>query len=223
MTDRNTLTPYLESEIDRLEPLDFLALAPGHNPLHALELLRTEEGALQLRVPGRPSFAPELPIKVRTGLRDLGFASEDADDRGKPWIQDLANASEAIERVYQVLDRVFGEKPDGPLDVVHGSHKHEREAQKKLEALRERVRVLLDEINEGPCECDSDQDFTLPMGDVQLIVAPRLMPGGIAVVRVFCVTNVGFNVTPELGLFLARLNFNLMFGRFALDAEHNAI
>jgi hypothetical protein len=30
-------------------------------------------------------------------------------------------------------------------------------------------------------------------------------------------------VTPELGLFLAQLNFGLTFGRFALDAEHSAI
>jgi hypothetical protein len=43
------------------------------------------------------------------------------------------------------------------------------------------------------------------------------------VVRVFAITNVGVAVTPELGLFLARLNFGLMFGRFALDAEHRAI
>ena len=41
--------------------------------------------------------------------------------------------------------------------------------------------------------------------------------------RVFAITNVGVSVTPELGLFLARLNFGLMFGRFALDAEHRSI
>jgi hypothetical protein len=49
------------------------------------------------------------------------------------------------------------------------------------------------------------------------------MPLGPVVVRVFAVTNVNVPVVPELGLFLARLNFGLMFGRFALDAEHNAI
>jgi hypothetical protein len=43
------------------------------------------------------------------------------------------------------------------------------------------------------------------------------------VVRVFAITNVGVPVTPELGLFLARLNFGLMFGRFALDVERQAI
>jgi hypothetical protein len=48
-------------------------------------------------------------------------------------------------------------------------------------------------------------------------------PGGPVIVRIFAITNVGVPVTPELGLFLARLNFGLMFGRFALDAEHHSI
>jgi hypothetical protein len=55
------------------------------------------------------------------------------------------------------------------------------------------------------------------------MVAPRAAPGGQIVVRVFAITNVGVNVAPDLGLFLAGLNFGLMFGRFALDAEHHAI
>jgi hypothetical protein len=58
---------------------------------------------------------------------------------------------------------------------------------------------------------------------VQVCVAPRVAPGGPAVARVFAITNVGVSVTPELGLFLARLNFGLMFGRFALDTEHPSI
>ena len=58
---------------------------------------------------------------------------------------------------------------------------------------------------------------------VRVTVAPRAAPGGPVVVRVFSITNVGVTVSPELGLFLARLNFGLMFGRFALDAEHAAI
>jgi hypothetical protein len=55
------------------------------------------------------------------------------------------------------------------------------------------------------------------------MVAPRVAAGGPVVVRVFAITNVGVGVTPELGLFLARLNFGLMFGRFALDVEHRSI
>jgi hypothetical protein len=223
MTDRTVLTPYLESEVEALEPLDFLELAAGHDPLHVVAVKRVEEGGLQLHVPGRPPFLPELSVEMRSRLHDLGFASEAAADRSKPWTREVTTVAEAIECAHQVMSRVFEEKPNVSLDVVHGSHKAEREAQKKLAALRESVRRLLLEINEGPCECDSDNDFTIPVGDVQVIVAPRLMPPGVTVVRVFCVTNVGFNVTPDLGLFLARLNFNLMFGRFALDVEHDAI
>ena len=74
MTDPTHLTPYLESEIEALEPLDFLALAPVRDPLHVLELRRTEEGRLQLRVPGRPFIAPGAAGRgahpaARPGLR----------------------------------------------------------------------------------------------------------------------------------------------------------
>jgi hypothetical protein len=31
------------------------------------------------------------------------------------------------------------------------------------------------------------------------------------------------NLTAELGLFLARLNFSLMFGRFSIDTDHQAV
>jgi hypothetical protein len=55
------------------------------------------------------------------------------------------------------------------------------------------------------------------------VVAPRAGIDGQIVVRVFAICTVGVDVTPELGLFLARLNFGLMFGRFALDAEHRSI
>jgi hypothetical protein len=43
------------------------------------------------------------------------------------------------------------------------------------------------------------------------------------VVRVFAVTNLGVAVTPQLALFLARLNFGLVFGRFSLDVDHDAV
>jgi len=58
---------------------------------------------------------------------------------------------------------------------------------------------------------------------VHVMVSPRVVMTGQIVVRVFAITNVGVQVSPELGLFLARLNFGLTFGRFALDAERGAI
>jgi hypothetical protein len=82
---------------------------------------------------------------------------------------------------------------------------------------------VLTEMAKHRPEQDEDGDYLLPIGDVRVTVAPRVAPGGPVIVRVFAITNVGVTVAPELGLFLARLNFRLMFGRFALDAEHAAI
>jgi hypothetical protein len=85
------------------------------------------------------------------------------------------------------------------------------------------VQRLVTTLADGPAEQDEDGDFVLGIGDVHVVVSPRGVPGGPVVVRVFAITNVGVNVVPELGLFLARMNFGLMFGRFALDTEHRAI
>jgi hypothetical protein len=115
MTDRTTLNPYLEAEIEALE---FLALAPGPDPLHVIELLWAENGALQLHVPGRPPIAPELPAEVRSLLRDLGFGSEDAGDCSQPWTQAAGTASEAVELAYRVWGQAFGDMPEVSLDVI---------------------------------------------------------------------------------------------------------
>ena len=56
-----------------------------------------------------------------------------------------------------------------------------------------------------------------------MTVAPRALPDGQLLIRVFTITNVGVQVSGEIGLFLARLNFGMMFGRFALDVEHRSI
>jgi len=123
-----------------------------------------------------------------------------------------------------VLTEVFGEKPDADLDVVHGSHRAEHEARQRLAAVRQRIETVLAEMAEGRLpDRDDDGDYVLPLGDVHVTIAPRAAPNGPIVVRVFAITNVEVTVAPELGLFLARLNFGLMFGRFALDAEHRAI
>ena len=123
----------------------------------------------------------------------------------------------------RLLGEVFGEKPEVSLDVAHGSHKAEHDAQLRLGAARERIeRVMTGMAGRRP-EQDADGDYVVPASDVHVMVAPRVAAGGPVVVRVFAITNVGVSVTPELGLFLARLNFGLMFGRFALDAEHRSI
>jgi hypothetical protein len=99
----------------------------------------------------------------------------------------------------------------------------EYEARRKLSIARSRIEEVINDMLGHPAEQDSDGDYVLPIGDVQVMVAPRAAPDGQVVVRIFSITNVAIDVTAELGLFLARLNFGLMFGRFALDTENRSI
>lgn len=223
MADVAVVRAFLQAEVEALEPFDFLVVGPAGEPLHIVEVTRREDHQLEVRIPGRPPIVPELPVAVRSALRERGFRSEAADDPTRPWVLQVADADAGVDRVFGVLTEVFEAKRDAPFDVAHGSHKAEVEAHRKLAALRQRVEKLLEAmIGEVPKK-DPDGDYLLPVDDVHVFVAPHVVPGGGVVVRIFAVTNVGVTVTPELGLFLARLNFGLVFGRFALDAEHRAI
>jgi hypothetical protein len=223
MTDPAAARAFLLAEVEALEPFAFVLVSPAGRPLHVIEVARSESGGLEVRVPGRPRVVPELPVPVRTSLRDRGFKSEDAADPTLPWMRAVDDAAAAVELVHELLTTVFEEKPDVALDIAHASHRAEHEAQQKLAVVRERLERVLSEIAGGRPEQDADGDYLLPMGGVRVTVAPRVSPGGPVIVRVFAITNVGVTVAPALGLFLARLNFGLMFGRFALDAEHSAI
>jgi hypothetical protein len=223
MTDPTAARAFLIGEVEGLGPFDLVALSPAGKPLHAVEVTRTEAQALEVRVPGRPPILEELPVPIRSALRDRGFASEDPDDQTRPWVHTASDAEAAVTLAQKVLAEVFGEKSDARFDLIHGSHRAEHEAREKLAIVRERIqRIVTEEFDKTP-EQDSDGDFVLPVGDVHVMLAPRAAAGGPVVVRIFAVTNVEITVSPELGLFLARLNFGLMFGRFALDAEHHAI
>jgi hypothetical protein len=223
MTDPAAARAFLQAEIDGLEPFAFVAAGPAGNPFHAVEVTRLEERGLEVRVPGRPPVVPELSVSVRSALRDLGFASENPSDPTLPWARAVADTSSAVDLVQRLHTEVFEEKPDFTLDVVHGSHKPEHEARRRLDAVRERIERVTSELVGNPPARDEDGDYVIPMGDVHVIVAPRAAPSGPLLVRVFAITNVAVTVGPELGLFLARLNFGLTFGRFALDAEHRSI
>ncbi len=223
MTDPTTARAFLVSEVDALAPFDLVAVSPAGSPLHVVEVTRTEDRGLEVRVPGRPPVLERLPDSVRAALREHGFSSEDPDDPTQAWVRRAGDPDAAVDLAQRVLREVFGEKPDATFDVIHGSHRAEHEARAKLGVVRERLQKLLSEQFGTPLEQDSDGDYVLPVGDVHVMVAPRAPAGGPVVVRIFAVTNVGVTVSPELGLFLARLNFGLMFGRFALDAEHRAI
>ncbi len=214
---------FLESEVERLEAFDFVAFGPAGNPLHVVEITRREGGSLEVRVPGRPPIVPGLAEPTRALLRERGFSSEDDSDPKRPWARSASDSASAVASAFEVLTGVFGAKPDAPVDVAHGSHRAEHEARLKLERVRERVEQVLHEMLGSVPQRDGDGDYVLPLNDVHVLVAPRVIPTGDVILRVFAVTNVGVNVTPDLGLLLARLNFGLMFGRFALDAEHRSI
>ncbi len=223
MTDPDAARSFLQGEVEGLEPFEFLGVVPAGNPLHVVEVTRREDGGLEVRVPGRPRPVPELPVPVRSALREQGFASAEPGDRTIPWVHAVADAATAVGLVQRVLTEVFGEKPNVVLDIGHGSHKAEHETQQKLAAARERVESVLKEMLGRRADQDPDGDFVLQVDNVHVMIAPRAGTVGPVIVRVFAVTNVGVTVTPELGLFLARLNFGLMFGRFTLDAEHRSI
>jgi hypothetical protein len=223
MTDPIAARAFLQGEVEALEPFGFVAVLPNGEPLHLVEITRSEGGEIEVRVPGRPPLAPELEAAVRSKLHERGFRSEEPANPLKPWARQVDDARQAVEIVQQVLTDVLGEKPDATLDVAHGSRRAEHEARLKLAETRELIQASLSEMAGGPVERDADGDYVVPLDDVHVTVAPRLLPDGTVVVRVFAITNVGVTVAPELGLFLARLNFGLMFGRFALDAEHASI
>ncbi|MEN8159883.1 MAG: YbjN domain-containing protein [Myxococcota bacterium] len=223
MTNPVTANAYLLGEVEALEPFGFLAVAPIGHPFHTLEVTRGEKSGLEVRVPGRPPIVPELSPEVRSALRERAFLAEDEADRTKPWARAVADADAAVALVLELWVDVFGEKPDVTFDVVHGSHKKEHEARQKLARARTRIEAIVSDLLGRPAERDADGDYVMPMQDVHVVVAPRAAIDGQVVVRVFAITNVAVDVTPELGLFLARLNFGLMFGRFALDTEHRSI
>jgi hypothetical protein len=223
MTNPAAAQSFLLSEVELLQPFDFIAIVPSGRPQHVIELTRREDGEIEVRVPGRPRSVPELPGEVRAALRERDFRAADPADPTKPWVREVGDPADAVALAQDLLTGVFGEKSDAALDLGHGNHRAEHEANERLGVARTRIEEVVSEILGRPAEQDKDGDYILPVDDVHITVAPRAAPDGQIIVRVFAITNVGVNVAPDLGLFLARLNFGLMFGRFALDTEHRAI
>ncbi len=223
MTDPVTARSFLLGEVAALEPYGFVAVVPDGRPLNVIEVTRNDDSGLEVRIPGRPRSVAELSIEVRRRLKERGLTTEDPADPTKCWARTVADGEVAVGLLQELLVEVFGEKSNAALDVAHGSHKLEHEAQLKLTQARARIETIVTDVLGHTPEQDSDGDYVLPIDDVHVMVAPRATPDGQVIVRIFAITNIGVIVTPELGLFLARLNFGLMFGRFALDAEHNSV
>ena len=223
MTTRDAERAFLTEEIAALAALDCVIVAPAQRPLESIEVVRREDGGLEVRVPPRPAPFPGLSPEESKALDELGFSLEELEHAPGALVHQVADEAAAIDLLHKVRVDVFGAKPDVRVDIAHGSHRLEHEARQKLLVARERIESILEPLVEKPIERDPDGDYLLPVGQVQVTVAPRAGFDGSVVTRVFAVTNVGITVTPELGLFLARLNFGLMFGRFSLDVEHRSI
>ena len=223
MTTRERTRLFLLDEIEALLPFDCIVVAPAGRQLEATEVVRREDGGLELRVPGRPPPFPQWTSDEREALVARGFTSSNPDDPVEPWVKPVTDEDAAVDLLQDVRVGVFGAKPDVHLDIAHGNHRREHEARQKLAVARERIEPIVEDLLGRPPERDADEDYILPIGEVHVTVAPRAGLDGSIVIRGFAVTNVGISATPELGLFLARLNFGLMFGRFSLDVEHRSI
>jgi hypothetical protein len=211
---------FLARQVDALDDLDFVVVLPFAAPYDALEIAKLEEGGIAVRVPTRPPQRP-LSMGVREQLERLGYRAVDTSVALGERV--FAHAPEAAAAAATLLRDVFGHDEHQRLDVHHGSRRPERDAARRLAELRAQIEPILAEFLGGPAVVDEDGDYLVPHGGLTVMVAPRAVPGGVPLVRVATITNLGINPTAEVGALLANLNFGIAFGRFAYDGEHRAI
>ncbi|MEA3077838.1 MAG: hypothetical protein QOF60_2746 [Actinomycetota bacterium] len=217
MTDAATARrAFVTGQVASLEPLDFVVVGVPEPPFDAVQIRREEDGTFAVALPPRDPSAPHTPEQVAK-LAEIGF----------PPPAPLADVDAAVALADLVLSEVFAVADTTPVDVRHGSDRAVRDAERKVAEMRARIEPVLTSIvggsGGGAPPQDGDGDYVLDLGHVRVFVAPRALPNSPAIIRVFAITNAGLNLTPELGLFLARLNFSLMFGRFSLDVDHQSI
>ena len=217
-----TTTEFLRGQINALTAFDYIAISANQAPLSPLEVTRTETGGFEVRVPPRHPLTP-IPAAKRSRLVELGFHCDDPSSPLSPWIHAVLDADTAIGVLASTLREIVETELDDAVNIIHGSHRAEHESEVRLEELRARIEPMLTDILGHMPEQDAEGDYVMPLLGVNVIVAPRVVPDAISLVRVLAITNLGVSVGPELGLVLARLNFGMTFGRFVLDAEHEAI
>jgi hypothetical protein len=209
---------FFDQQLRLLEPFEFLVAVVATQPFAAIEVAADAHGQLHASLGPRP---PEVPLSdaAHDAARRLGFVESD----GLFTHDAVIDAPIDGSFVDSVLSDVFGADGTARVDLHHGSRRAEYEAGVKIAALRERIGPLLKELTgEAPVQ-DEDGDFVIDWHSTQVFVAPRAIPGGPVVIRIFAITNVDVTVTPDLAMFIARINFGLVLGRFALDLEHAAV
>ena len=208
---------FIEEQIRALSPLDFVAfVVPVPPGVGFIEVARDEEGdGFRAAVGAEPALAEP----AAAALTALGYAP------GEPRPSFASSDVEALaDKVDAALAGPLAAPAGARMDVRNGSRREEVERERKLKALKERLSALLTKLlAPNAFEVDPDGDFTFPFQSTRVWVAPRSLPGGPLVVRVFAVTNVEIEPTPALGLFLSETNFALAFGRFALDTQRRAV
>jgi hypothetical protein len=217
---------FVTEQVAALQPLDFVLVGVPRPPYDAVQVLREEDGSFALELSlrdfagGAPAYTPEQV----TALARLGFpAVGEAPAKAAISPKDPAAAAALVD---SVLGEVFGVDAATPVDVRHGSERDARVAEERIKAMRATIEPVLAGMSPDntPAAKDDDGDYVLDIGHVRVFVAPRALPGPPPpIIRVFAITNAGVNLSSELGLFLARLNFSLMFGRFSIDADNAAV
>ncbi len=223
MTDPpDAVRRFVVDQVERLGDLDFVSVGSPESPFLVLQIARNDTGQIETRVPPRAVSTPLKP-EMRTKLLEAGFACDDPSSPQAPWLRTATSPEEAFAIAEVTLRDVFDVAIADTVNLIHGSHRAEHEASQRLEKLRTRIEPVVSEMLGRPAARDKDGDYLYPIDHVHVIIAPRVIPGAVALVRIIAITNGGVTVAPELGLLLARLNFGLMFGRFALDSEHRSI
>lgn len=202
---------FVADQVALLGPLDFLVVGVPEPPFDAVQVRRDEDGTFAVVVPDRDPAAPPPAAEQTAALTRIGLPGKAPD------------ADAAATLVETVLREALGVPDGAPVDVRHGSDREVRAAEQKVAEMRARIEPVLAAIVGKAPTVDDDGDYVLDLGHVRVFVAPRALPMRPPIIRVFAITNAGLNLTAELGLFLARLNFSLMFGRFSLDVDHQAV
>ena len=219
--------PFLRSQVAALGPLDFVVVGLSLPPFDAVQVLKEEDGSYAVELSARDASVPYEPQQV-TALAALGLVppteAKPGGWRSAPGVGP-STVDEATTMADGVLSKVFGLAADAAVDVRHGSERETRAAAARVAAIRATIEPVVATLSpDGKPVQDDDGDYVLDLGHVRVFVAPRALPGPPPpVVRVFAITNAGVTLSSELGLFLSRLNFSLMFGRFSIDAENASV
>ena len=212
---------FVAAQVAALAPLDFVLVGPPAPPFDAVRVLREADGSLAVALTPRDEalagpYSPEqVTAMARVGLGPTGQAAIPP-----------ADPQAAAALVESVLAEVLGVPSETAVDVRHGSEREARAAEERVRKMRSCIEPVLAAMSPDGAAAtqDEDGDYVLDIGRVRVFVAPRSLPGRPPpIIRVFAITNAGVNLSSELGLFLARLNFSLMFGRFSIDTDNASI